>query len=156
MKLENPRWVGLLIVAAAMAACGGSSATSEGTLEVRPLPVVNAAPNVTDVKGPAALGVPQYAGMETVVEARRTPLAKRGDMTESDFKSSDPPEQIAAFYREQMSKKYGEDTQYLETPLGEGMVRLQATNGEGKNIEVLIGPDGAGSIVGVRTLGMTN
>jgi len=156
MKLKNSSLVGLLIVAAAMAACGGSPATSGGTSEVRPLPVANAAPEAPDAKGSAAVGLPLYAGMQTVVEARRTPLAKRGDLIESDFKSADPPEQIAAFYREQLSKKYGEDTQFLETPLGEGMVRLQATNGEGKNIEVLISPDGAGSIVGVRTLGMTN
>jgi len=158
MNLKDATMSGLFIVAAALAACGRSPPTSEGAWAVRPAPAVNAN-NPTaesDASGVGALGLPLYPGMQALVEARHIPIAKRGELIESDFKSADPTEKTAAFYREQLSKKYGEDTQFLETPLGEGMVRLQATNGEARNIEVLIGPDGTGSIVGVRTLGMTN
>lgn len=151
MELNDWTWAGLLVAGTALCACGSAQTDGETAAAAPVTPVAGNADPASSSRGMA-----QYPGMQTLVEAHRTPVAKRGDLIESDFKSADPPEKTAAFYREQLSKRYGEDTQYLETPLDEGMVRLQATDGERRNVEVLIRPDGAGSIVGVRTLGTSN
>jgi hypothetical protein len=151
MKLSDSTRVGLCIAAAAMAACGKSPASGEATLAVRAVPTTNAAPNAAAVEGSDSLGVAVYPGAETLVAAHRIP----GGPIVADFKSPDKPERVVAFYRDLLSKKSGEGAQYLETPMGEGLARIQATDGK-QGINIMVRPEGDGSIVGIQVTGRTN
>jgi hypothetical protein len=149
MKLNNLTWPALLAVGATLAACGKAQMGTEATSAASARPtLLMSAPAASD----GNLGVALYPGMVTLVGARGTPVAKRGTLIDATFKSADTPERIAAFYREQLSKRFGDETQFLEEPQAEGLIRIQASNGQSQSIEMSIRPEGADSIVTIQSL----
>ena len=154
MKLRNLSFPALLIAVAGVAACGKAPSTAEVTPTALSASTTAAPSSETGAKvGDASgqLGVELYPGLEVLVAAHPIP----GGPTSADFKSSDKPEKIAAFYRDLLSKNGGDNSQYLESPMGEGMFQIQASDGK-HGISIMIRAEGDRSIVGIQTLRTAN
>lgn len=149
MKLNHSTWAVLLAAGTTLAACGNAQASAEVTSASPAQPVHQMPASAASVGN---LGVVLYPGMVAMVGAHGTPVAKRGTLIDATFKSADRPEQIVAFYREQLSKKFGDETQFLEESQAEGLIRVQASNGQSQSIEMSIRPEGADSIVTIQSL----
>ncbi len=69
-----------------------------------------------------------------------------------DFETSDPPEKVAAFYREAMQKSGHKIAQDITIP-GEGEVALEGKRDNGDNWTVSADPkSGGGSVIGILTM----
>jgi len=114
------------------------------------------APSAAPTSSAAALRVVLYPGLQTLVEAHRIPLDKSGYMVVADFRSDDAPDKVAAFYRTQLGKQFGNKTEMQEIARGEGTTSFQATDRQGQGTTVLVRPEGAGTVVGIQTMVKTN
>jgi len=154
MKLRNLSLPALLIAVVGVTACGKAPSTAEVTPTALSAPTTDAPSSAAVAKtGDASgeLGVELYPGLEVLVAAHPMP----GGPTSADFKSNDKPEKVAAFYRDLLSKNGADNSQYVESPIGEGMFRIQASDGK-QGTNIVIRAEGDGSIVGIQTLRTAN
>jgi hypothetical protein len=147
MKRRTWILVGLVV---ALTGCGKTPTEVPASTTSTASAVTGAAldANSGDVK---ELGVSLYPGMENLIGVHPVTANAEGKLIAADYKSADPPEKIAAFYREQMNKEASSGAQFMESPAAAGMARFQLAT-ESRGITVMIRPDGAGSIVGIQTL----
>jgi hypothetical protein len=149
MRLRKALSTVLLAAASVLAAC--SKTPTQGQTVQAP-----AAPSAAPTSSAAALRVALYPGLQTLVEAHRIALDKSGYMVVADFKSDDAPDKVAAFYRAQLGKQFGDKTEVQEIARGEGMTSFQSTDGQGQGTTVLVRPEGTATVVGIQTLVKTN
>jgi hypothetical protein len=143
MELKN--LVCLVGVVTALVACGKTETKVESTPANAPAAAASAAPSSSSTK----LGIDLYPGMEALMEGRRIAGDKSGYAINSAYKSADKPDKVAAFFREQFTKKYG-PTGLMEMPSGEGMVRLIGGSEEAnQRYDLTIRAEGDGTVVGI-------
>ena len=132
-----------------LTACGNSG--SKGSAAA---PTANGSArsaNAPEAAGASILGIAVYPRSETLQEPHRLTGDQSGTMYDSTFKSADKPEQVAAFYREALTKLIGDKTKIVDAPGGEGMIHIIASDGADKNFELLIRPDGTDTIFSIRS-----
>jgi hypothetical protein len=150
MKPRN--FVCLLGTVAVLVACGKSEPKPEAAPGNVPAATVAAAP----ASGAGDLGIALYPGMETLMEGHRIPGGNSGYVIDSAYKSADKPEKVAAYYREQLSKKFGSNG-FAETPAGEGMVHLIAGSEKaGQIFDIMIRAEGDGTVMSIRVAAKSN
>jgi hypothetical protein len=153
MRLDIALSTVLLAAASVLAACSKTPTPGQTSQAAAPSPqAAGAAPT----SSAAALRVALYPGLQPLVEAHRIALDKSGYMVVADFKSDDAPDKVAAFYRAQLGKQFGDKTEVQEIARGEGMTSFQSTDGQGQGSTVLVRPESTGTVVGIQTLVKTN
>jgi hypothetical protein len=127
-----------ILLAGTLGACGSKHSDS---------PAAAAAAPTTRATSGAYHGVPIYPGM-TELTAVDHSAGVGATLHSGSYRSSDKPEQVQAYYKEQLGKLFG--GQVGEQPMGEGMVRLMAGIDD-RNVVVLIRTGDSGeTIVGIQ------
>jgi hypothetical protein len=150
--LELRALVLVLTAVSALVACGKSEPRVEAPSGGTPVATASASPN----SGAGDLGIALYPGMVAVMEGQRLPGDNSAYMINSAYKSADKPEKIAAYYREQLGKKFGKD-KFAEMPMGEGMIRLVAGSEEAsQRFDITIRAEGDGTMMSVMAIVKSN
>lgn len=150
MELRN--FVCLLGVVLTLVACGKSVNKVESATASTPAAATNSAP----ASSTGDLGIALYPGMVALMEGHRIPGGNSGYLIDSAYKSADKPEKVAAYYREQLGKKFGSNG-FADTPMGEGMVHLVAgSEAAGQIFDITIRAEGDGAMVSIRSYVKSN
>jgi hypothetical protein len=149
MERRNLALVCLLSAVTALSACSKSEPKTEA------LPAAAPASAATTSSSPAAgateMGLVVYPGAETMMSGHRIGGDNTATMYDSAFKSTDKPEKVAAFYRDELAKLAGDKSKVSEPPMGEGFVHLIAAKDESKYYDVMIRPEDGGTVFSIKT-----
>lgn len=146
--------VGLLGAVIAITSCGKSEPKAEATPSAGQ--IVAAVAGSTSTAGPTDMGIAIYPGAETLMAPHPLTGDASATMYDSAFKSADKPEKVAAFYRDELGKLFGDKSKIAEPPMGEGFVHLVAGDGVSKNFDIVVRPEGTDTIFSIKTIVKAN
>ena len=135
------------ILTGSLAACGSKPADTSGAAPANTAAAATSgAPAGTAAAG-TYNGVPIYPGMTELTAVDHSSGAGT-TLHSGSYRSNDKPDQVQAYYKEQLGKLFG--GQVGEQVMGEGMVRLMAGSSD-RNVTILIRAGDSGeTIVGIQ------
>ena len=144
MSVSTKSLICAVLVSGTLAACGSKPADS---------PAAGAAASTAASGAPVTAagtlyhGVPIYPGMTELTAVDHSAGVGMA-LHSGSYRSKDKPEQVSAYYKDQLGKLFGGEVG--EQTMGEGMVRLMSGSSD-RNVTILIRPGDSGeTIVGIQ------